>query len=135
VSLLPLIVGTSAVVAAVAAPLSIDLTVQSRATAAHGGTVVVRGIVTCSIETTVNIEVDVIQPIGRSDVAAGQSAIDVACDSTPTAWTAEVTSETDQPFHPGFASVAVRAVGFDPENGIFAGVESFGSLHLTRSPR
>ena len=134
-SLLPLILGTTALAATVAAPLSIDLTVQARATAAHDGTVVVRGIVRCSIETTVDIEVDVIEQIRRFDVAAGQSSTAVACDSAPTAWTVEVASDTDRPFSPGFATVSVRAVGFDPEYGIFAGVESFGFLHLTRSPR
>jgi hypothetical protein len=133
VVLFPLALGTAAVVAVVAAPLSIDLIVQSRATAAHDGTVVVRGSVQCSIGTTVSLEVDVIEPLNRSDVAFGQFATDLACDSTPTSWSAVVAPDADQPFRPGFATVSVRAVGFDPENGIFAGVESFGFLHLTRS--
>ena len=134
VFLLPLVLGTAALVAVAATPLSIDLTVHARATAAHGGTVLVRGTVICSIQTTVSIEGSVIQPLNRSDVASGQFATDVVCDTTATSWTAVVVSDSDQTFRPGFASLSVRAVGFDPENGIFAGVESFGSLHLTRSP-
>ena len=132
-SFLPLALGTAALVAAVAAPLSIDLIVQARATATHAGAVIVEGTVRCSIGTTVSMEVDVIEPLNRSDVAFGQFATDLACDSTPTAWTAVVGPDTDHGFRPGFATVSVRAVGFDPENGIYAGVESFGFLHLTRS--
>ena len=133
--LLPLVLGTAALVAAVAAPLSIDLFVNARATAAHEGTVVVQGTVWCSIGTTVSLEVDVIESLNRNDLAAGQFATDLACDSTPTSWTAVVAPDTDDAFRPGFATVSVRVVGFDPENGIFAGVETFGFLHLTRSAR
>jgi hypothetical protein len=96
--------------------------------------VLVRGTVICSIETPVTIEGSVVQSLNRSDVASGEFAIDVTCDTTATSWTAVVVSDTDQAFRPGFASMSVRAVGFDPEHGIFAGVESFGSLQLTRSP-
>jgi hypothetical protein len=135
VSFLPLIVGTTALVAVAAAPLSIELIVQPRATADHDGNVVVRGLLSCSIETTVGLEVDLFEPLHRSNVASGQSATDVACDTTLTPWATVVTPDTDQSFRPGFATVAVRAVGFDPETGIFTGVETFGFVHLTRSAR
>jgi hypothetical protein len=128
-------VALAVLVAVVAAPLVIDLSVPARATADHGGNVVVQGTVECSIETTVSLEVHVIERLNRSDVASGQFATEVPCDSTPTPWEAVVSADTDAPFRPGFATVIVRAVGFDPENGIFAGVETLGGLHLTRSPR
>jgi hypothetical protein len=133
VFLLPLALGTAALVAVVTAPLSIDLMVHARATATHAGAVVVQGTVRCSIGTTVSIEVDVVEPLNRSDVAFGQFTTDLACDSTPTPWTAVVAPDTDHGFRSGFATVSVRAVRFDPENGIYTGVESFGFLQLTRS--
>jgi hypothetical protein len=133
VSLLSLAFATTTLVAA--APLSIDLTVLARATADHAGNVVVRGTLTCSIETIVSLEVDVVEPLNRFDVASGQSATDVACETTPTPWTLVVAPATDHAFRPGLATVSARAVGFDPEHGIFAGVESFGFLRVTRSAR
>lgn len=132
-SLLPLIVATTALVAVAAAPLSIDLTVNARATADRGGSVVVRGTVTCSFETTASIEGQVIESLNRSGIASGGFAIEVPCEPAPTPWTAVVAPDTDRSFRPGFATAAVRAVVFDPESGIFAGVETFGFLHLTRS--
>jgi hypothetical protein len=135
VFLSPLFLVAATLIATATPPLSIDLVVHARATAAHGGSVVVRGTVRCSIQTTVSIEGQVFEPLKRSDVASGGFSTEVACDSAPTAWTAEVTPDTDHEFQPGFATLSVRAVGFDPENGIFAGVESFGSLQLTRSER
>ena len=132
-SFLPLVLGTAAAVAAATAPLSIDVIVHPRATADRDGSVIVRGMVRCSIETTVDIEVEVVEPLNRSEAAAGTASTDVSCSTTSTPWTAVVPSATDRPFHPGFATVAVRAVGFDPESGVFAGVDTFGSLHLTRS--
>jgi hypothetical protein len=135
VSLLPLIIGTTALVAFAAARPSIDLTFDGRATAAHSGSVVVRGTVTCSFETTASVEGQVVESLNRSDIASGEFALEVPCEPTPTSWTAVVAPDTDQSFRPGFASVSVRAVVFDPESGIFAGVETFGFLHLTRSAR
>jgi hypothetical protein len=125
----------AALAAVVASPLSIDLTVHFRATADQGGRVTVRGTVTCSIDTTVSIDGQVVLRLNRSGMAAGEFSTEVACGATPTAWTADVVSDTDRPFRPGFAAVAVRGIGFDPENGIFAGVESTGVVHLTRSAR
>jgi hypothetical protein len=133
VSLLPLIFGTTAVVAVAAAPISIDVTFDGRATAGHGGSVVVRGTVTCSFETTASIEGQVVEAFNKSEVASGEFAIDVPCEPTPTSWTAVVAPDTEQVFRPGFASATVRAVVFDPESGIFAGAEAVGFLHLTRS--
>jgi hypothetical protein len=133
VSLLPLVVATTALVAVAASPLSIDLTFNTRATADRSGSVVVRGTVTCSFETTASIEGEVVESLNRSDIAAGEFALEVPCEPTPTPWTAVVAPSTDRSFRPGFATVAVRAVVFDPESGIFAGVETFGFLHLTRS--
>lgn len=131
-SLFPLVLGIAALAAVAAAPLSIDLSVHPRATADHDGHVIVRGIVTCSIETTVDIEVEVVEPLNRSQVVGG-GATAVTCSTTPTPWTAVVPPDAERRFQPGFATFAVRAVGFDPEHEIFAGVESFGFLHLTRS--
>jgi hypothetical protein len=135
VSLLPLIIGTTALVAVAAAPPTIDLTFSARATADHDGGLVVRGTVTCSFETTASVEGHVVESLNRSDIASGEFALDVPCEPTPTPWTAVVVPDTDESFRPGFASVSVRAVVFDPESGIFAGVETFGFLHLTRSAR
>ena len=134
-SFLPLVLSTTALAAVASAPLTLDLTFHARATADHDGNVVVRGMLSCSKETTVSLEVAVVEPLNRSAEAAGQFATDLACDKTPTPWTVIVTPDTDRSFHPGFATVTVRAVGFDPEHDIFAGVETFGFLHLTRSPR
>lgn len=94
-----------------------------------------RGTVQCSTETTVSIVGDVIQSLNRSEVALGQFSTDVTCDTRPTPWSAVVVPDTAESFRPGFATVGVRAVGFDPETGIYAGVESLGSLHLSRSQR
>jgi len=46
-----------------------------------------------------------------------------------------VTSDSGVPFRPGFALADVQVVGFDPESGVFTGVQSLVSLHLTRSTR
>jgi hypothetical protein len=131
----PLILGTVALAAAVAAPLSIDLNIHARGTADRGGSVVVRGTVACSIDTIASIEVFVVQALNRSDAVAGQFFTDLACDGTPTPWTAVIDPDTDRTFRPGFATVVVRATAFDPENGIFAAVETLASLQLTRSIR
>ena len=118
-----------------AAPLTIDLTVHERATAGRDGSILVRGTVTCSAQTTVSIEGQVDEELTRSNVATGVFAVDVACDTTPTPWTATVTADTDVPFRPGFASIGLRATAFDPASGVFTGVESISFLHLTRSDR
>jgi len=131
---LALILGTTLAIAT-AAPLTIDFTVRDRATVERDDSVVVRGTVTCSAQTTVNIEGLVIEEFNRSKVATGMFAVDVICDTTPTPWTAAVTADTDAPFRPGFASIGLRATAFDPESGIFTGVDSSGFLHLTRSGR
>jgi hypothetical protein len=131
---LALILGTALAIAT-AAPLTIDFTVRDRATVERDGSVVVRGTVTCSAETTVSIEGLVVEELNRSNVATGMFAVDVICESTPTPWTARVTADTDVPFRPGFASIGLQATAFDPESGIFSGVESSGFVHLTRSGR
>ena len=129
---LPLVLSTALAVAT-ATPLAIDLTVDARATAERDGSITVRGTVTCSAQTTVSIEGQVVEELNRSNVATGVFAADVICDPTPTRWTATVTADTDVPFRPGFASIGLRATVFDPDSGVFTGVESTGFLHLTRS--
>jgi hypothetical protein len=119
--------------AALVTPLMIDLSVNARATAERGGTAVVGGIVTCSAETLVSIEGEVAETLNRSAVAVGTFATEVLCGPTATRWTATVTSDSGVPFKPGFASADVSVVGFDPESGIFSGVQSLVFLHLTRS--
>ena len=109
---LPLALSTALAVAT-AMPLAIDLTVHARATAERDGSITVRGTVTCSAQTTVSIEGQVVEELNRSNVATGVFAADVICDATPTRWTATVTSDTDVPFRPGFASIGVRATAFD----------------------
>ena len=131
---LPVIL-TMALAVATATPLTIDLIVRARATAERDGSILVRGTVTCSAQTTVSIEGQVVEELNRSNVAAGVFAADVICDTAPTPWTATVTADTDVSFRPGFALIAVRATAFDPESGVFTGVESIGFLHLTRSAR
>jgi hypothetical protein len=121
--------------AVLAAPLTIDLVVHGRATAERGGVVTLRGTVQCSVSTIVTLEGVVVQSFRRGDSVVGTFATEVPCDITPTPWTVTVTSENGVPFRPGFASADVRVVGFDPESGVFTGVESFVLLHLTRSPR
>jgi hypothetical protein len=131
VLILPLALG--AVLAAVlATPLMIDLTVHVRATAEHGGTAAVGGTLTCSAETLVSLEGEVVEGLNRSNVAFGTFATEVLCGTTPTPWRVSVASD-GVPFRPGFASADVRATGFDPESGIFSGVQSLVFLHLTRS--
>jgi hypothetical protein len=113
--------------------LTIDLAIHGRATAEHEGTVSVHGTVTCSAETVVTLEAEVVEAVGRTDVAVGTFATEVACGPTPTPWTVTLTSVSGTPFRPGFATGDVRAVGFDPESGIYSGVQTLVSLHLTRS--
>ena len=131
---LPFILTTALAVAATTS-LTIDLTVRPRATAERDGSILVRGTVTCSAQTTVSIEGHVVEELNRSNVATGVFAAAVICDTTPTTWTATVIADTDVPFRPGFASIGVRATAFDPESGVFTGVQSTGFLHLTRSDR
>ena len=126
---------TTALAVATATPLTIDLTVRARATAERDGSILVRGTVTCSALTTVSIEGQVVQELNRSNVAAGAFAADVICDTTPTSWTATVIADTDVPFRPGFALIDITAIAFDPESGVFTGVQSIGVLHVTRSDR
>lgn len=133
-ALLPLVIGT-ALATVLAVPLSIDLVVHERATAERGGTVAIRGTVTCSAETLVTLEGQVVESLGRNGVAAGTFATEVPCGTAPTPWTVTVTSDSGVPFRPGFALADVQAVGFDPESGVFTGVQSLVLLHLTRSAR
>lgn len=126
---------TTALAVATATALTIDLTVRARATVERDGSILVRGSVTCSAQTTVSIEGQVVEELNQSNVAAGVFAADVICDTAPTPWTATVTADTDVRFRPGFASIGVSATAFDPESGVFTGVESTGFLHLTRSDR
>ena len=133
-ALLPLVVGT-ALATLLAVPLSIDLVVHERATAEHGGTVAIRGTVTCSAETLVTFEGHVVESVGRTGMAVGTFATDLPCGTGPTPWTVIVTSDSGVPFGPGFALADVQVVGFDPESGVFTGVQSLVFLHLTRSAR
>jgi hypothetical protein len=121
--------------AVLAGPLTIDLVVSGRATAELGGAVVLRGTLQCSVPTVLTFEGEVVESFRRGDSAVGSFATEVECDTTPTPWTVTVTSENGVPFRPGFASADVSVIGFDPEFGVFAGVQSFVLLHLTRSPR
>jgi hypothetical protein len=134
VLLVPLALATALAAAVVASP-TIDVTVHGRATAERDGTVVIRGTLTCSVETIVTLEGEVVEPVGRNDVAFGTFATTAACGPTPTPWTVVVASDSEDAFRPGFATADVRAVGFDPESGIFFGVQTLVSLHLTRAPR
>jgi hypothetical protein len=121
--------------AVLAAPLTLDLVVHGRATAEPGGAVVIRGTLQCSVPTLVTFEGVVVEAFRRGDSAVGTFVTEVACDTRPTPWSVTVNSDNGEPFRPGFASADVSAVGFDPEFGVFAGVQSFVLLHLTRSPR
>jgi len=133
-SLLPLALGAALAAAVVASP-TIDMTVHGRATAERDGTVVIRGTLICSVETLVTFEGEVAEPLGRKDAAFGTFATAVPCGTTPTPWTVIVASDTGESFRPGFATGDMRAVGFDTESGIFFGVQTLASLHLTRSDR
>ena len=134
--LLPLaLVLEAALATSLLAPLTLDLVVQGRATAERGGTVIIRGTVQCSVETVVTLKGEVIEQLGRAGAAVGTFATEVMCSTTPTPWTVIVTSESDVAFRPGFASADVSAVGFDPDSGVFTGVQSLVFLHLTRSAR
>ena len=132
--LLPLALGT-AIAAAIAAPLTLDLSVQGRATSNHDGTVSIRGTVTCSAETLVALDGEVVESLARDAMAAGTFATELRCGATPTPWTVTVVSDGGTPFRPGFAFADVRVVGFDPESGIYSSVQTLVSLHLTRSAR
>jgi hypothetical protein len=130
----PLLVGT-VLATGLAVPLSIDLVVDERATAEHGGTVAVHGTVTCSAETLVTLEGQIVEPLRRRGVSVGTFATEVPCGTAPTPWTVIVTSDSGVPFTPGFAVADVQVIGFDPESGVFTGVQSLAVLHLTRSTR
>jgi len=125
----------TALAVATGTSLTIDIIVRERATVERDGSILVRGTVTCSAQTTVSIEGEVAEELNRSSVASGVFAADVICDTTPTPWTATVTADTDVRFRPGSASVGVRAIAVDPGSGLFAGAESSGFLQLTRSDR
>jgi hypothetical protein len=133
VLLLPLALAT-AIAAAIATPLTLDLSVQGRATSNHDGTVSISGTVTCSAETVVALDGEMLESLPRNAMATGTFATEVPCGSTPTPWTVTVVSD-GAPFRPGFAFADVRVVAFDPESGTYSSVESLVSLHLTRSAR
>ena len=133
-ALLPLVVGT-ALAGVLVVPLSIDLVVHERATAERGGTVAIGGTLTYSAETLVTFEGQVVESLGRNGVAVGTFATELPCGTSSTPWTVVVTSDSGVPFRPGFALADVQAVGFDPESGVFTGVQSLVFLHLTRSTR
>ena len=132
--LLPLALAM-ALAAALAAPLTIDLVVHGRATAEHGGAVVLRGTLTCSVPTVVTLDAEVVESFKHAASAFGTFSTELACGTAPTLWTVTVSPESGVPFRPGFALADVRVVGFDPESGVFTGVQSLVFLHLTRSPR
>ena len=132
--LVPLAFGAALAVAVVGSP-TIDVTIQGRATAEQDGTLVIRGTLICSVETIVTFEGEVFEPLYRKDSAFGTFATAVPCGTTPTPWTVTVLSDSGEAFRPGFATADVRAVGFDPESGLFFGVQALASLHLTRAAR
>jgi len=123
------------IAAAIAAPLTIDLEVQGRAISEHEGTVTLNGVVRCSADTIVTLDGEVVESLGRNAMAAGTFATEIPCGTTPTPWKVTVPSTRGTPFKPGFATADVRAVGFDPESGVYSSVQSLVSLHLTRSAR
>jgi hypothetical protein len=131
---LPLVLSSALALALVTA-LTIELDVQPRATVERDGSILVRGTVTCSGQTTVSIEGQVVEQLNRSRVAEGVFAAEVVCDTTATPWTATVTPNTNVRFRPGSASIGVSGTAFDPGAGVFTSVQSDGFLQLARSGR
>ena len=121
--------------ATLAASLTMNVVVDGRATVERGGAVVIRGTLQCSVATLVTFEGIVVESFHRGDSAIGTFATELACDTAPTPWTVTVISDSGVPFRPGFAVADVTAVGFDPESGVFTGVQTLALPHLTRSPR
>jgi hypothetical protein len=133
---LPFFLESAVLAASLAVPFTIEIPVDPRAYVDRSGVLVVQGFVSCSVDTIVEVQGQVIERISRSEVAAGEFFTELEClADTPTSWSVIVAPTTDAAFDPGFALVEIQAVGFDPESGIFAGVQSLGSLHLTRSKR
>ena len=134
VFMLPVIFG-AALAAAISTALTIDFDFRDKATAERDGSITVRGVVTCSAQTTVTVDGQVSQELNKGKLATGAFAADVPCNTTPTTWIATVAADTGLGFRPGAASIGARAAGLDPASGAFTGVQTSGVLQLTRSSR
>jgi hypothetical protein len=83
------------------------------------GVATVSGKVVCSAATTAQVSGIVSQRAGRFAIASGNFYINVPCSTTPTTWSANVTSY-GTPFNAGQAQADVQGNAYDPAYGGFA---------------
>jgi hypothetical protein len=115
--------------------LSISLVPDVRGTVDRSGTATIRGVVTCSTPTTISLGGQVRQTVTRFALASGNLQAQVPCSPTPTAWSATVVPAGSVPFGPGYASVTLTAIGFDPNYPGAVVQEASSAVKLSRSTR
>ncbi|MGC5225438.1 hypothetical protein ACPW96_22975 [Micromonospora sp. DT81.3] len=99
-----------------APPVEVTLTIDS-STATRDGVVTLQGTVVCDQPATAYIFADASQRLGRR-VAQGSAGTDaVACGTTASPWTIQLSSFNGILFGPGNASVVVRATAFPETPG------------------
>jgi hypothetical protein len=114
------------------APLTIAVTIDRRAAVNRNtGSATVRGTVTCSQPTPVHVFGTLRQRANRFTLITGTFSQSVLCGTTPTAWSAMVSSGNGTvPFGSGPAQVDVSANGFDQNYGRTVTTETSATVQL-----
>ena len=115
--------------------LTISLVPDVKGVVEKGGTVTIRGTVTCSTATVVNLIGQVRQAVTRFALATGTLQTQVPCSSTPTAWSATAVPVGNVPFGAGYATVSLTGTAIDPNYPSAVTVEVSSPVRLSRSTR
>ena len=115
--------------------LTISLVPDVKGVAEKGGTATIRGTVTCSTATVVNLIGQVRQAVTRFALATGTLQTQVPCSSAPSAWSANAVPAGDVPFGSGYATVSLIGTAIDPNYPSAVTVEVSSPVRLSRSTR
>lgn len=115
--------------------MTFDLQVDTTGTVKRlTGVATVGGTVVCSAATTAQINGTVSQRAGRFNIASGAFNVSVPCGTTPTRWTANVSSY-GTPFNQGQAQVDVNGSAYDPNYGGMATDSVSAVVNFTTSKK
>jgi hypothetical protein len=116
--------------------LQITLTVLERGEAHRiTGVATIRGTIACTAPTYGNLYGIVTQRANRFVVVTGGFSQMVRCSTTPTPWSATVTSWSGVPFHPGTVQLELTANASDPNYPASASKQVIAGVKLVRSSR
>jgi hypothetical protein len=116
-------------------PLTLGFTLNREGTVRRmTGNATVGGTITCSTETTAEINGTVTQRANRFVLSTGSFSLSAPCSPTQTVWSAEVFNN-GVPFNAGLAQVDVTAGIFDPNYGAYVTEQKSAIVRLTGSKR